>query len=282
MSVRIDGKALSEKLRLSIKDKVSEYKAAHDRVPGLAVILVGEDPASNVYVNMKEKGCIAAGFKSVVDRIPTETTTEQLLAMIDQYNNDDTINGILVQLPLPDHINEKEILYAIQPEKDVDGFHPFNVGLLNIGEETMYSCTPYGIMEMFKEYDIPLQGKNVVVIGRSNIVGKPMAAMLLKESATVTICHSRTKDIAGVCKEADIIVAAVGRAEMVNADYVKEGAVVIDVGMNRKEDGKLCGDVDYDAVKDIASHITPVPGGVGPMTITMLMSNTLRSFENTL
>lgn len=282
MSVVIDGKVLSAKLRKSIKESVDNYKKSHNRVPGLAVILIGEDSASNIYVSMKEKGCIAAGFKSVVDRIPADTTTEKLLEMIESYNNDDTINGILVQLPLPEHIDENEILYAINPEKDVDGFHPFNVGLLNIGEDTMYSCTPYGIMKMFEEHNIDLKGKNAVIIGRSNIVGKPMAAMLLKESATVTICHSKTKDIASICKKADIIVAAVGRAEMVNADYVKEGAVVIDVGMNRKADGKLCGDVDFNSVKDIVSFITPVPGGVGPMTITMLMTNTLRAFEKTL
>jgi len=230
MATVMDGKELAQKVRAELKSKVDKYKAETGRVPGLAVVLVGEDPASQVYVRMKNKACEEAGYKSIVNRMPEVTTTEELLAVVNEYNNDDTINGILVQLPLPGQINENEVLYAIDPKKDVDGFHPFNVGLMNIGDDTLFPCTPFGCMRFFEEYGIETSGKRAVVIGRSNIVGKPMAALLTKANCTVTICHSRTKDIADVCREADIIVAAIGRGEYVTADFVKEGAVVIDVG----------------------------------------------------
>ena len=277
----MDGKILAAKVRAELKQKVDAHKAKTGRVPGLAVVLVGEDPASQVYVRMKDKACDEAGYKSIVNRMPAETTTEELLAVVNGYNNDDTINGILVQLPLPKQIDEHKVLYAIKPEKDVDGFHPFNVGLMNIGEETLYPCTPYGCMKFFEEYGIETSGKNAVVIGRSNIVGKPMASLLIKANCTVTICHSKTKDIAGICRQADIVVAAIGKPEFVTADFVKEGAVVIDVGINRVND-QLVGDVAYEEVAKKASYITPVPGGVGPMTIAMLLANTMKSFEATL
>jgi len=282
MATLMDGKALAAKVRAELKTKVEDYKTKTGRVPGLAVVLVGEDAASQVYVRMKNKACEEAGYKSIVNRMPATTTTEELLSVVNEYNNDDTINGILVQLPLPDQIVENEVLYAIDPKKDVDGFHPFNVGLMNIGDDTLFPCTPYGCTKFFEEYGIETSGKSAVVIGRSNIVGKPMATLLTKANCTVTVCHSRTKNIADVCKQADIIVAAIGRAEYVTADFVKEGAVVIDVGMNRKDDGKLCGDVAFDEVAAKASHITPVPGGVGPMTIAMLLANTMKAFESTL
>lgn len=281
MPTKIDGKVLAQKIRDGLKEKASEYKEKYGRVPGLAVILVGEDAASQVYVRMKNKACEEAGFKSIVDRMPETVSTEELLAKVEAYNNDDSINGILVQLPLPKQIDEKKVLYAIKPEKDVDGFHPVNVGLLSIGEDALAPCTPAGVMVMFEEYGIELSGKNVVVLGRSNIVGKPMAALLIKASATVTVCHSKTKNLKDICRRADIIVAAIGRANFVTADMVSDGAVIIDVGINRLED-KLVGDVDYDAVEGKASYITPVPGGVGPMTIAMLLSNTLKAFEKTL
>lgn len=281
MPTKIDGKELAQKIRNGLKEKAAEFKYRTGRVPGLAVILVGEDPASQVYVRMKNKACEEAGFKSIVDRMPDTTTTDELLARVEQYNNDDTINGILVQLPLPKQIDEKKVLYAIKPEKDVDGFHPVNVGLLNIGEDALAPCTPAGVMVMFEEYGIELSGKNVAVLGRSNIVGKPMAALLIKANATVTICHSRTKNIKDICRKSDIIVAAIGKANFVTADMVSDGAVIIDVGINRLND-KLVGDVDYEAVYTKASYITPVPGGVGPMTIAMLLSNTLKAFEKTL
>lgn len=281
MPTKIDGKALAQKIRDGLKEKASVYKEKYGRTPGLAVVLVGEDPASQVYVRMKNKACEEAGFKSIVDRMPDTTSTEELLAKVEAYNNDPTINGILVQLPLPKQIDEKKVLYAISPEKDVDGFHPVNVGLLNIGEDALAPCTPAGVMVMFEEYGIELAGKNVAVLGRSNIVGKPMTALLIKASATVTVCHSRTKNIKDICRRSDIIVAAIGKANFVTADMVSDGAVIIDVGINRLED-KLVGDVDYDAVEGKASYITPVPGGVGPMTIAMLLSNTLKAFEKTL
>lgn len=282
MATVIDGKALAAKMRVSMKERVAELQAKTGRVPGLVVIIVGNDSASHVYVNNKEKACHEVGFKSIVERLPEETSTAELLSYIERYNSDDSINGILVQLPLPKQIDEKQVLYAINPMKDVDGFHPFNVGLLNIGEEALMPCTPYGVMMMLKEYGIETAGKNAVVIGRSNIVGKPMTAMLVKANATVTVCHSRTQNIKEICQRADILVAAIGKAEYVTADFVKEGAVVIDVGMNRNAEGKLCGDVAYAEVSQKASAITPVPGGVGPMTITMLMYNTLTAFEKTI
>lgn len=281
MSTNIDGKELAQKIRNDLKLRCTECHDKTGRIPGLAVVLVGEDPASQVYVNMKHKACQEVGFKSIVDRMPDTTTTEELLARVDQYNNDDSINGILVQLPLPQQIDEKKVLYAISPEKDVDGFHPVNVGLLNIGEDALAPCTPSGVMVMFEEYNIELSGKNVAVLGRSNIVGKPMAALLVKANATVTVCHSRTKNIKEICRKSDIIVAAIGKPNFVTADMVSDGAVIIDVGINRL-DNKLVGDVDYENVAPKASYITPVPGGVGPMTIAMLLSNTLKAFEKTI
>lgn len=277
MAMVIDGQATAAKLRAEIAENVKNCKEKYKKVPGIAVILVGDDPASNVYVSSKEKAAQAAGMHSVVERMPAATSESDLLAKIDEYNRDEAIHGILVQLPLPKHIDEMKIIMAIDHRKDVDGFHPINVGLLNIGEKAFISCTPYGVMKLLEEYGIDPSGKHAVIIGRSNIVGKPMGTLLLKANATVTICHSRTKDLKAMCKEADILVAAIGRARMINREYVKEGAVVIDVGINRV-DGKLCGDVDFDDVKDIASAITPVPKGVGPMTITMLMQNTLEAF----
>lgn len=277
----MDGKALSAKVKAQLKLKVDSYREKYNRVPGLAVVLVGEDPASQVYVRMKNKSCEEAGYKSIVNRMADDTTTEQLLAVVEEYNNDDTINGILVQLPLPKQIDESKVLYAIRPDKDVDGFHPFNVGLMNIGADTLYPCTPYGCMQFFEEYGIDTTGKNAVVIGRSNIVGKPMASLLIKANATVTVCHSKTKNMAEICRQADILVAAIGKPEFVTADFVKDGAVVIDVGINRVND-KLVGDVAYEEVAKKASYITPVPGGVGPMTIAMLLANTMKAFEATL
>ena len=269
----IDGKALADQKAIELKAKVSELKAA-GVTPGLVVILVGEDSASQVYVRNKERRANDAGFLSTVVRLPEATTEVELLTLIDQYNQDDRYHGILVQLPVPKHIDADKVLLAIQPEKDVDGFHPMNVGLLNVGNPLMIPSTPAGIMEMFKAYHVDLSGKNAVVIGRSNIVGKPIAQLLLAANATVTLTHSRTKNLADVAKQADILVVAIGQGHFVTKEFVKEGAVVIDVGMNRDENGKLIGDVKFDEVEPIASLITPVPGGVGPMTITMLMEQT--------
>ena len=280
MSVLIDGKAVSSKYKYEIKIKTDDYFNKYNLKPGLAVILVGDNQASNLYVNMKEKACYAVGFKSVVERLSESVSTEDILNLIDEFNKDDSIHGILVQLPLPTHIDEKKILYAIDPLKDVDGFHPYNVGLLYIGEDTFNPCTPLGVMKLFKEYDIKLRGKNAVVVGASNIVGRPMAAMLLREFATVTICHIYTKNLKEICKRADILISAAGKSKLIDSNYVKNGAIIIDIGMNKDECGKLCGDVDFESVKNIASYITPVPGGVGPMTIAMLLYNTLKSFEN--
>lgn len=275
--ILINGLETANKVRAQIAEKVGECKAEYGKVPGIAVILVGDDPASDVYVSSKEKAALEAGMHSVVERMPSSTTEDELLSRIDAYNQDGDIHGILVQLPLPSRIDEMKVIMAIDPAKDVDGFHPVNVGLLNIGEEAFISCTPYGVMKLLEEYNIDPSGKHAVIIGRSNIVGKPMGALLLKSNATVTTCHSRTKDLKEMCRQADILVAAIGRPKMINRGYVKEGAVVIDVGINRV-DGKLCGDVDFDDVKDVVSAITPVPRGVGPMTITMLMQNTLEAF----
>ena len=280
MSILIDGKAVSNKYKNQIRAKTAEYFSKFNLKPGLAVLLIGDNQASNLYVNMKEKACHAVGFKSVVKRLPESVSTEDVLNLIDEFNNDDSIHGILVQLPLPKHIDEKKILYAIDPLKDVDGFHPYNVGLLYIGEDTFNPCTPLGVMKLFQEYNIELKGKDSVVVGASNIVGRPMAAMLLREFATVTICHIYTKNLKEICKNADILISAAGKAKLVDSSFVKEGAIIIDIGMNKDENGKLCGDVDFESVKNIASYITPVPGGVGPMTIAMLLFNTLKSFEN--
>lgn len=274
MAILIDGKALAAKLQGELAEKTARLTEETGVVPGLVVIIVGENPASQVYVRNKERSAIAAGFRSEVVRLPETIQQHELLELIEQYNQDSLWHGILVQLPLPKHIDDEAVLLAIDPAKDVDGFHPLNMGRLWAGNPVMVPSTPAGIMEMFKAYGIELEGKRAVVIGRSNIVGKPMAQLLLAKNATVTLTHSRTHHLAKIAKTADILVVAIGRAKFVTADFVKEGAVVIDVGMNRDEDGKLCGDVDFDAVSPIASHLTPVPGGVGPMTITMLMEQT--------
>ena len=282
MTQVIDGKALAAKMQGKLAEKTAKLKAETGLVPGLVVILVGENPASQVYVRNKERSALAAGFRSEVVRVPDTISQEELLGLIAKYNADPAWHGILVQLPLPKHIDEEAVLLAIDPEKDVDGFHPLNMGRLWSGHPVMVPSTPAGIMEMFREYGIELEGKRAVVIGRSNIVGKPMAQLLLAKNATVTLTHSRTHNLAAIAKTADILVVAIGRAKFVTPDYVKEGAVVIDVGMDRDENGKLCGDVDYEAVAPIASHITPVPGGVGPMTITMLMEQTYHAAVRTL
>ena len=271
MAVRIDGKALAAK----VKARAAEGAKDLPRKPGLAVILVGDNQASRVYVTGKEKDCAECGFLSFEYKLPAETTQAELLELIDRLNGDEAVDGILVQLPLPEHLNEDQVLNAIHPEKDVDCFHPFNVGRLVIGDPVFLPCTPAGVMEMLKEYDIPVAGKHCVVLGRSNIVGKPMGALLLQQSGTVTTCHSRTPDLASFTRQADILVSAVGRVGLDTSDMVKEGAVVIDVAMNRNAEGKLCGDVDYASVEPKASYITPVPGGVGPMTRAMLMENLL-------
>ncbi|HEL2575464.1 bifunctional methylenetetrahydrofolate dehydrogenase/methenyltetrahydrofolate cyclohydrolase [Streptococcus sp. P25B114] len=278
----IDGKALAAKLQTALADKVAEMKEKTGLVPGLVVILVGEDPASQVYVRNKERSALAAGFKSDVVRLPESISENELLDLIDKYNQDENWHGILVQLPLPVHIDEEKVLLAIDPDKDVDGFHPTNMGKLWSGHAVMIPSTPAGIMEMFKEYQIDLEGKSALVIGRSNIVGKPMAQLLLDANATVTIAHSRTKNLPDLARQADILVVAIGRGHFVTKEFVKPGAVVIDVGMNRDENGKLIGDVKYDEVAELASHITPVPGGVGPMTITMLMEQTFEAFKRSL
>ena len=273
MSKLIDGKVISAAVKAKVAEGVAELNKQGISV-GLAVIIVGEDPASKVYVANKKKACEALGIVSEEYALPENTTEEELLTLVDRLNNAKHINGILCQLPLPKHLNEKVIIDSILPEKDVDAFHPANVGKIMIGDYDFVPCTPAGVMEMLKYEGIDPEGKTCVVIGRSNIVGKPMGMLLLHKNGTVTICHSRTKNLKEICLTADILVAAVGRADFVTADMVKEDAVVIDVGMNRK-DGKLCGDVDFEAVKEKASAITPVPGGVGPMTIAMLMQNTL-------
>ena len=275
MATIIDGKALAVKKQTELVEKVEKLKAETGVVPGLVVILVGDDPASQVYVRNKERSAKKAGFLSETVRLSESISEEELIQVIEQYNEDDRFHGILVQLPLPAHINDKRVILAIDPKKDVDGFHPINTGHLWHGRPVMVPCTPAGIMELLREYDIDLEGKTAVIIGRSNIVGKPMSIMLLNENATVTIAHSRTKNLKELAKEADILVAAIGRGHFVTADFIKEGAVVIDVGMNRSAEGKLIGDVDTAGAMGIASHITPVPGGVGPMTITMLLQQTI-------
>lgn len=281
----ISGKELSEKIIAGIAEQVKEFPAKYGRVPALAVILVGEDPASQVYVRNKHRACEKAGFRSIECKLPAETTERELLARIDELNADPAVDGILVQLPLPKHLNETKITCSILPEKDVDGFHPANVAKLWLGRdnaaierEAAVACTPRGIMRILEAAGVDPAGKRAVVIGRSNIVGLPIAKLLLNANATVTICHSRTQNIAEVTRQAEILVAAIGRPKFVGAEMVGEGAVVIDVGINRGEDGKLCGDVDFEAVAPKASVITPVPGGVGPMTICSLLENTLDCF----
>ncbi len=278
MAKIIDGKKISTEIKQELKEKVAAYKEQGIEIT-LAVVKVGNDPASAVYVRNKEKACEYVGIKSRTLALPEETTEEELLNIVEELNQDKTVNGILVQLPLPKHIDESKILLAIDSRKDVDGFHPVNVGKMVIGEDTFLPCTPAGIIEMLKRSNIEIAGKECVVIGRSNIVGKPMSMLMLKENATVTMTHSKTKDLKEVTKRGDILIAAIGKAKFVTAEYVKEGAVVIDVGMDRDENGKLCGDVDFASVEPKTLAITPVPGGVGPMTVTMLLVNCLRSVE---
>lgn len=270
----INGKQVSEEIRGALRGEV-ELLTKQGLTPGLAVVLVGEDPASQVYVRNKEKACHDLGYYSEVHRLSASTTQEELLALVDKLNRQDNIHGILVQLPLPNHIDEKSVINAIAVEKDVDGFHPVNVGNLVIGDDSLLPCTPAGVIELIKRTGIEMAGKHAVVIGRSNIVGKPVSLLLQRENATVTMCHSRTANMKELTQQADILVVAIGRANFVDASYVKPGAAVIDVGMNRLENGKLAGDVDFESVKEVSGPITPVPGGVGPMTITMLMQNTL-------
>jgi len=274
----IDGKAVSQKIKIQVQQRV-EKLAKQGIIPGLAVVLVGENSASLTYVKNKKKTCEALGMRSDLHQFPDTMTEQELLSTIDELNNDSNIHGILVQLPLPKQIDEFKVISAISPEKDVDGFHPISVGNMMIGKEAFLPCTPHGIMELLAHYDIDPAGKHAVVIGRSNIVGKPIGQLLLQKDATVTYCHSKTKDLAEFTKQADILIAAVGRAKFIDHTYIKPGAVIIDVGMNRDENGKLCGDVDFQDVQETASFVTPVPGGVGPMTIAMLMGNTLQSAE---
>lgn len=274
MATIIDGKELSKKLKEQMKDRVAQMRQ-QGIVPKLVVVLVGNNSASEVYVRNKHKACGEVGIESEIIKMPEETTQQELLDVVKGLNEDRTVDGILVQLPLPGQINERVVLRSILPEKDVDGFHPVNVGLLSIGDDCYAPATPSGIIAMFKEYGIEIAGKHCVIIGRSNIVGKPMAALLLRHNATVTVCHSKTQNLGELTRQADIVIVATGHRHTLTADMVKEGAVVIDVGMNRNELGKLCGDVDFDEVKEKASFITPVPGGVGPMTITELLENTI-------
>ena len=276
MAQILDGKALAKK----IKEQVAAEAAALPRRPGLAVLLVGENPASQVYVRGKEKDCEECGILNLGRKLPAETSEEELLGIIAQMNADPAVDGILVQLPLPKHIDEGKVLRAISPAKDVDCFHPENVGEMMVGDPICWPCTPYGVMELLREYGISASGKHCVVLGRSNIVGKPMTLLLLRDNGTVTVCHSRTSDLKEQCLQADILVSAVGKTNLVTADMVKEGAVVVDVAMNRNEAGKLCGDVDYAAVAEKASYITPVPGGVGPMTRAILMKNVLAAAKD--
>ena len=278
MAVIIDGKAVSAKVRSEVAEETARLKEK-GIVPGLAVIIVGNDPASRVYVNNKKKACAQAGIYSEEFALPEDTTQDELLALVTSLNGRSDINGILCQLPLPAHIEDKAVIEAISPLKDVDAFHAANVGHIMIGDYTFLPCTPAGVMELLHAAGVSVAGKSCVVVGRSNIVGKPMAMLLLHENGTVTICHSRTENLREVCARADILVAAVGKAKFITADMVKPGAAVIDVGMNRDENGKLCGDVDFDEVSKVAGYITPVPGGVGPMTISMLLKNTVRAAE---
>lgn len=277
---RIDGNALSQQLRAEVASRTTALKAK-GITPGLAVVLVGENPASQVYVRNKVKACHDSGLHSVLEKYPDNMSEAELLARVQALNNDPSIHGILVQLPLPAHIDAQKVIEAISPAKDVDGFHIASAGALMTGMPGFWPCTPYGCMKMLESIDYDLKGRHAVVIGRSNIVGKPMAMMLLQKNATVTICHSATKDLKALTLQADVIVAAVGKQKVLTADMVKPGAVVLDVGMNRNDEGKLCGDVDFAGVEKVASYITPVPGGVGPMTITMLLVNTLEAAERT-
>ena len=282
MAQIIDGKKISAEIRAEIKAKALAFAEKNGFKPGLAVIIVGSDPASQVYVRNKRRACDEVEFYSETYELPEETTQAELLALVDKLNADPKIHGILCQLPLPKHLDDNEVILRIDPKKDVDAFHPYNVGKIMIGDYDFLPCTPAGVMALLDRSGIEIKGKECVVVGRSNIVGKPQAMLLLHAHGTVTVCHSRTKDLAEVCRRADILIAAIGKADFFTADMVKEGAVVIDVGMNRKADGKLTGDVDFASVEPKASYITPVPGGVGPMTITMLMQNTLTAAERTI
>lgn len=284
---RLDGKAIAKQIQVETKNKVADFVSQGNPAPVLAAVLVGDDPASQVYVRNKERACARAGIDSQLNRLPASSTTEQVLELVTKLNQDATVNGILVQLPLPDDVDTQLILDTVDPHKDVDAFHPHNVGLISQGRPRFLPCTPHGIVQLLKRYDLPTQGKHVCVIGRSDIVGKPMAMMLAQKNselgadfanATVTLCHSRTSDLKSVTKTADIIIAAIGRANFVTADMVKPGAIVIDVGINRTDDG-LVGDVDFDSVAQVAGYLTPVPGGVGPLTVTMLLENTLKAAQ---
>ena len=274
----LSGRDIASEIRLGLKNDVEKLKG-NGVQPGLAVIIVGDEPASRIYVNNKKKACDEIGIRSFEYALPAETSEEEIIELIKTLNCDKNIHGILVQLPLPPHINDEKVLLTIDPDKDVDAFHPVNVGKIMIGNYRFLPCTPAGIIEMIHRTGIDLKGSECVVVGRSNIVGKPMAMLLLHEHATVTVCHSRTKDLKTVCKRADVLVVAVGKPKLIKADFIKPGAVVIDVGTNRMENGKLCGDVDFEEAKGVASYITPVPGGVGPMTIAMLMKNTVKAAE---
>ena len=282
MATIIDGKLVTAKIREEIKNESAAFEKETGVKPGLAVIIVGDDPASQVYVRNKGKACEEVGFYSEIHRLPAETTEEELLSLVHSLNENEKIHGILVQSPLPKHLDEALIVNNIRYEKDVDAFHPVNVGKIMIGDYNFLPCTPAGVMELLKAYDIDVCGKEVAVVGRSNIVGKPQAMLMLHANATVTICHSRTKNLSEVLNRADVVVMAIGKAKFLKADMIKEGAVVIDVGMNRDENGKLCGDIDFEECEKKASYITPVPGGVGPMTITMLMKNTLTAAKTSL
>ena len=278
MAKIIDGKKISAEIKEELKTEVAAY-AAQGKKCALAVIQVGADPASSVYVRNKKKACAYIGIESLSYELPEETTEEELLALIQKLNDNPDVHGILCQLPLPKHICEDHVIQAIDPQKDVDGFHPQNVGALVVGKKGFVSCTPAGIIQLLKRSNIEIAGKHCVVIGRSNIVGKPMALLMLRENATVTICHSRTENLKEICKEADILIVAIGKPRYIGADYIKEGAVVIDVGIHRNEENKLCGDVRFEEAEQIASYITPVPGGVGPMTIAMLMNNCVETIR---
>lgn len=275
----IDGKSLAASIKSDLAEKTQKLSEQYGRRPCLAVILVGENQASVTYVKNKEKACEVCGITSEKYNLPDPTSEDEVLSLIDRLNADDTVDGILCQLPLPSHINEKKIINAISPEKDVDGFSPVSVGRLVTGDDGFVSCTPAGILELLKSVDTPISGKHCVVIGRSNIVGKPVSLLMLRENATVTVCHSRTENLADEVRRTDIVIAAVGKRKFVTADMIKPGATVIDVGINRDENGKLCGDVDFENVAPLCRAITPVPGGVGPMTVAMLMKNTVRAFE---
>lgn len=277
--MNIDGKAISQKRKDELKKKIDVIKEAGKRLPKLVVILVGDNQASQTYVRNKERACEYVGMLSEVMRLESTIREEELIKVIQELNQDEDVDGILVQLPLPSHIHEDKILDLIDPSKDVDGFHPSNVAKLLLGQDGLVPCTPKGMMVLLDEIGCDLRGKEVVVVGRSNIVGKPVALLCLRKNATVTIAHSQTTDLKAVCQRADVLIAAIGKAKFFNRDYIKEGAIVLDVGINRNENNKLCGDVDYDDVKDIVSYITPVPGGVGPMTIAMLLENTLQAYQ---